>query len=410
MYQLSLTEQMAALRKFSSSPSSMAFNRPPATTPPQIQPRIQPQGPRSEPENIEHNITSTQLENVERESLIGHTTSTRTVSNAHTHAMHNVGQSVGQFASRLPKLTLPKFNGDPLQFQTFWDSFEAAVHNNESLTGVQKIHYLRAQLFGDASHVIDNFPLTDVNYHHSVDLLRERFGQPYKLVNARMDALMNLPKPVNNLASLQVFHDKLESHMRALQALGKSPDTYCAMLTPMVLGKLPTDLKKQFARDHNSGEWTIQEVMACILKEIRVLEVGLYSNGFTKDTHSTAASFYTAVGKATGQQGKKEPVCTYCKGSHTANQCTVVKDYQQCMSIVKTEALCFNCLAHHKVSKCTSRRRCKQCNQKHHTSLCPPAAVANNIQSTPAQTTSNIQPPPAQTNNNVPITDTHYYH
>ena len=128
--------------------------------------------------------------------------------------------------------------GTCFNFKTFWDSFEAAVHNNESLTGVQKFHYLRAQLLGDASHVTDNFPLTDVNYHHSVDLLRERFGQPYKLVNAHMDALMDLPKPVNNLANLQVFHDKLESHMRALQALGKSPDTYCAMLTPMVLGHL----------------------------------------------------------------------------------------------------------------------------------------------------------------------------
>ena len=159
----------------------------------------------------------------------------------------------------------------------------------------------------------------------------------------------------------------------------------------------------QFARDHNSGKWTIQ---ACILKEIRVLEVGHYSNGFIKDTHSTTASFYIAVGKAAGQREKKEPVCTYCKGSHTANQCAVIKDHQQHMSIVKTAGLCCNCLACHKVSQCTSRRRCKQCNQKHHTSLCPPAAVASNAQSTPAQTSSNTQQPPAQTNSNVPMLTT----
>ena len=116
----------------------------------------------------------------------------------HTHAVRNVGQ----FVTRLPKLTLPTFSGDPLQFQTFWDSFEAAVHNNEGLTGIQKFHYLRAQLLGDAAQVIDNFPLTDMNYLHSVTLLKDRFGQPYKLVSAHMDALMNLPKPVNNLASL----------------------------------------------------------------------------------------------------------------------------------------------------------------------------------------------------------------
>ena len=128
--------------------------------------------------------------------------------------------------------------------QTFWDSIEEVVHHNKGLTVVQKFYYLRAQLLGDAAHVIDNFPLTDRNYQHSVALLKDRFGQPYELINAHMDALMNLPKPVNSLSSLQVFHDKLESHMRALQSLGKSSDTYSTMLTPMVLGKLPTELKE----------------------------------------------------------------------------------------------------------------------------------------------------------------------
>jgi len=42
--------------------------------------------------------------------------------------------------------------------------------------------------------------------------------------------------------------------MRALMSLGKPPATYCAMLTPMVLGKLPPDFRKQFARDHSSGD------------------------------------------------------------------------------------------------------------------------------------------------------------
>ena len=29
-------------------------------------------------------------------------------------------------ASRLPKLELPRFSGDPLQWQSFWDAFQAA--------------------------------------------------------------------------------------------------------------------------------------------------------------------------------------------------------------------------------------------------------------------------------------------
>jgi len=86
---------------------------------------------------------------------------------------------------------------------------------------------------------------------------------------------------------------------------GQASGDICAMLTPMVLGKLPPDIRKQFARDHSSGEWTISKVTECILKEIRVLKVGLYSNSFTKEPHSTAGTFHTAVGK-TSQQEKRE--------------------------------------------------------------------------------------------------------
>ncbi|XP_065883120.1 uncharacterized protein [Dysidea avara] len=161
----------------------------------------------------------------------------------------------------------------------------------------------------------------------------------------------------------------------------------------MVLGKLPLELKKQFAREHSSGEWTIKDIMACILKEIRVLELGYYSNSHS---HSTAASFHTTARKPLAKQGNKELACTYCKGPHTANQCTVIKDHQQRTTIVKAAGLCFNCLANHRVSQCTSRRRCKQCNQKHHTSLCPPAV--STPPSLPSPANSSVQPPPTPTN------------
>ena len=40
--------------------------------------------------------------------------------------------------SRLPKLTLPIFTGNPLEWQTFWDSFTAGVDSNPNLTNTQK--------------------------------------------------------------------------------------------------------------------------------------------------------------------------------------------------------------------------------------------------------------------------------
>ena len=132
-----------------------------------------------------------------------------------------------QFAvSRLPKLTLPTFSGNILDWLTFWDSFRAAIHLNPNLSGVQKFNYLKAQLQGDAARTVEGFPLSDQNYLHAVTILQDRFGRTHKLVAAHMRALLEMPAPSNTLNSLRMFHDTIESHSRGLSSLGKSEDTY----------------------------------------------------------------------------------------------------------------------------------------------------------------------------------------
>ena len=101
------------------------------------------------------------------EPLLTHHSSTDNRSLVQTH--DNRAPSV----SRLPNFSLPTFSGEPLTWQTFWDSFSAAVDSNHTLSGVQKFNYLRAQLQGNAARAIAGFPLTDANYTHSIDLLRE---------------------------------------------------------------------------------------------------------------------------------------------------------------------------------------------------------------------------------------------
>ena len=128
----------------------------------------------------------------------------------------NTSTSVSQNVSRLPKLTLPIFGGDPLKWQTFWDSFDSAVHSNNMLTNVQKLNYLRAHLEGEAARAIAGFPLTSVNYQQSLDVLRDRFGDQQRIINAHMHALMSLPNANNNITSLRTFHDVIENHVCGL--------------------------------------------------------------------------------------------------------------------------------------------------------------------------------------------------
>ena len=70
------------------------------------------------------------------------------------------------------------------------------------------------------------FHLTDCNYLHAVAISQDRFGQTDQLIDAHMQALLELPKPTNSLHSLHSFHDTVESHTRGLSSLGKSGETY----------------------------------------------------------------------------------------------------------------------------------------------------------------------------------------
>ena len=118
------------------------------------------------------------------------------------------------------------------------------------------------------------FPLTDANYSHSVEILKERFGQTQQVVNAHMQALLNLPMPRNNIADLRTFYNSIESHIRGLSSMGITPKTYGALLIPVTLGKLPADVRCNLAREQNKPDWNIDKLRDALLREITILEQG----------------------------------------------------------------------------------------------------------------------------------------
>ena len=284
--------------------------------------------------------------------------------------------SEGGIAIRLPKLTISVFGGDPLDWQPFWDSYEAAIHNNSQLTGAQKLTYLRAQLRGDAAQVIAGLPLTSSSYQHSVEVLQKRFGQNHLLVSSHIQALIDLSTPTDTLEGLRRFHDLIESHIRSLASLGKKTDSYSAMLVPFLLRKLPVNTIRNIARARENSDWTIEELQAALLKEIRIFETSLHSVIPRRSKSSEGAStlptaaFHANV-KGTSTNHSQRPSCSYCKNTtHNSSNCDTIKTQQARVDFIKQNNLCFNCLGHHRVSRCTSKTRCRLCRRKHHTSLC----------------------------------------
>ena len=173
---------------------------------------------------------------------------------------------------------------------------------------------------------------------------------------------------------MQAFYDSIESHIRGLTSLGKSPESYGALFTPIILGKLPNDIRKNLAREYSNEEWTLDDLRSNLLNEIQILETGIHSS---KSNHTdlmptTMASLYTGSRHTPPQaiDRRKSINCVYCKRQHSSSACDIVTDTSERLAIVKRDKLYYNCLGHHQVTACNSKFRCGNCKHKHYTTLC----------------------------------------
>ena len=157
----------------------------------------------------------------------------------------------------LPKVVVKKFTGDSTFWQQFWDTFEATVHENEILSEIEESSYLKGFLGGAAERCIDGIPLTKYNYSVATSLLHERYGNKQLIIATHMSKLLKLEKVKNGRSSKEVrdFFDKIEGHVRSLVSMGVHAEHYGPLLIPIVLDRLPDNIKLQISRTLGDANW-----------------------------------------------------------------------------------------------------------------------------------------------------------
>ncbi|KRX51647.1 hypothetical protein T09_9055 [Trichinella sp. T9] len=125
---------------------------------------------------------------------------------------------------KLPELTLPLFDGEVLEFPTFWAQFEASVHVNTELDDATKFAYLLSNTTGRALEAIAGIPVTAANYPKAVGILQKRFGQPKIVARAHFLALWKAPECREmTRQGIQTLVDEITKQLRCLAAMGKDP-------------------------------------------------------------------------------------------------------------------------------------------------------------------------------------------
>ncbi|KAF2904387.1 hypothetical protein ILUMI_01789 [Ignelater luminosus] len=235
---------------------------------------------------------------------------------------------------KLSTINLPNLNGNPEEWLNFRDLFINLIHENEVLTDVHKLHYLRASLTGKAAETIKSLAISSANYQIAWDSVNDRFNNSRILVHNHIKALFNI----------EVTTKESSAKLRQL------------------IDSLDPTTTRGFENKNDSDKFpSYEELISFMEKKASLLETIDQRNQKSHTERLTAKAFVsTAIS------------CPLCKGSHSLNSCERFKQFglKERSEKAKELKVCYNCLAKgHFTGKCKSRFNCQRCKSRHHTLL-----------------------------------------
>lgn len=229
---------------------------------------------------------------------------------------------------------------------------------------------------------ISGLPLTEENYRKATELLKERFGKTQNLTNAYMESLSKIHAPSSDSKNLREFHDICEANIRGLETLGVMTESYGSLLIPILLKKIPEDIRRLVFRADPLADSSLDRLRVAIRQEIETREKSHISS--VEDSTSVAIDgevFVPTAGalltnaqqkqRFRNRRSKVSRPCTYCAEIHRPEKCDKITSVEERRSILQRQQRCLNCLGlKHTKIECYSKGRCMKCKKKHHTSIC----------------------------------------
>ena len=73
---------------------------------------------------------------------------------------------------KLPKLGLPKFSGNPIDWTGFWDQFQISIHSSDGFGDIDRLNFLKKYLCGSAAACVLGLTLSSRNYNEVISILQ----------------------------------------------------------------------------------------------------------------------------------------------------------------------------------------------------------------------------------------------
>ena len=296
----------------------------------------------------------------------------------------------------------PVFEGNILEYPKWENAFDALIEDQVVLPNY-KLYYLGEYTSGAAQKTISGLLglRTEDAYKRARKILKERFGDPFRIYEAYRDKLRNWPPCVTS-AELQEFSDFLvmtQETMKSVKYL-KELESYSTIRE--LAARLPTHYSNKWRENAKKvearyGEYTFANFVEFTQESSLDANHPVFSHDALTPTrkelekernHSAdkakwnserkekkrgrGTTHFNLSDESSREDPEKASFCPLCKGRHSLVTCknflekTVKERQDLCMS----KGLCFSCLGpRHTARQCKRKTLCELCKKPHATVL-----------------------------------------
>lgn len=266
---------------------------------------------------------------------------------------------------KLPKIEIPKFSGKYSEWASFRDMFTSLIHNNGSIDNVQKLHYLKSSVTGEAEQLLRHIPVTSDNYKVCWTQLESRYNNKKYLANCILKKLTSQKVLTTESSSaIKLLLDTTKECLSALKNLGVSIHSWDVIVVFLISQKLDPESRKLWEQKVTETDLELPTMaMFEQFLENRFRSIEFLDPKIQKSEKTNCAHVATTLVS-----------CSYCSENHKTCNCKkfAKESIDTRRSFAQINHLCFNCLStDHTVFQCNMSTRCRLCKKKHHTLLHP---------------------------------------
>ena len=308
---------------------------------------------------------------------------------------------------------IPVFDGNPINFPTWWDHFKSLVHDNASVSDFWKMRYLLKAVTGSASPILAGKLGLAEEYEDSIKAVQDKYGSESIIVRHLVNSIMSHAQP--SLKDLPNFGKFIEIMKTSLVSLERYKATKDMIILPILEGKLPPSMRKSWERkvcamlenkDVPSSNALIKfceaEFEALNSVSSKALDVKPTSTSSRRENlkskHSlsknveftrpfSAQSLVAGTIALSSNQEKlkrKDITCLCCDQHHGTKECPVFCNMidQDRRKVITDHKHCFKCLdVKFRFNHKCGYKKCPKCSTAHHELLsCPESSGASQSQ------------------------------